>query len=168
VLQEPFLYSKTILENIGIKQKQPVSADVQAAAMCAAIHDDIMSFEDGYDTVVGERGVTLSGGQKQRVAIARALMGESDLLIFDDSLSAVDTKTDAAIREALSQRRQNVTTIIISHRITTLMEADKIFVLKDGCIAEEGSHEELMKTGGIYRRTYDIQNAVADEGGDDE
>ncbi|SHH48329.1 ATP-binding cassette, subfamily B [Sporobacter termitidis DSM 10068] len=164
VLQEPFLYSKSILQNIGIKCREPVPEEVRAAAVSASIHDDIISFEDGYDTVVGERGVTLSGGQKQRVAIARALMGESDVLIFDDSLSAVDTKTDAAIREALSARRRNVTTIIISHRITTLMEADKIFVLRDGHVIEEGSHEELMTTGGLYRRTYDIQNAVGEEG----
>jgi ATP-binding cassette subfamily B protein len=126
-----------------------------------------MSFEDGYNTVVGERGVTLSGGQKQRVAIARALMGDSDVLIFDDSLSAVDTKTDAAIRDALTSRRKNVTTIIISHRITTLMEADKIFVIKDGHVVEEGSHSELMQMSGIYKRTYDIQNAVVEEGSDD-
>lgn len=166
VLQEPFLYSKTICENIGIKFKDPVMDEVKAVAMSAAIHDDIMSFEDGYETIVGEKGVTLSGGQKQRVAIARALMGESDVLIFDDSLSAVDTKTDAAIREALTKHRKSVTTIIISHRITTLMEADRIFVIKDGHVVEEGSHEELMKTGGIYRRTYDIQNAVVEEGSD--
>lgn len=166
VLQEPFLYSKTIRENIGIKFKEPPMEEVRQVAMSAAIHDDIMSFEDGYETVVGERGVTLSGGQKQRVAIARALMGESDVLIFDDSLSAVDTKTDAAIREALTRHRKNITTIIISHRITTLMEADKIFVIKDGHVVEEGNHEELMNLGGIYRRTYDIQNAVAEEGSD--
>ncbi|NLO47841.1 MAG: ABC transporter ATP-binding protein [Clostridiales bacterium] len=164
VLQEPFLYSKTLLDNIGIKQKSPSLSDVQEAARSASIDEDILSFEDGYDTVVGERGVTLSGGQKQRVAIARALMGESDVLIFDDSLSAVDTKTDAAIRDALTSRRKNVTTIIISHRITTLMEADKIFVIQDGHVVEEGSHNELMEIGGIYKRTYDIQNAVVEEG----
>ncbi len=166
VLQEPFLYSKSILQNIGIKHRTPSPEEVEASAVCACIHDDIAGFEDGYNTLVGERGVTLSGGQKQRVAIARALMGESDVLTFDDSLSAVDTKTDASIREALIKRRKNVTTIIISHRITTLMEADRIFVLKDGCVVEEGSHEELMKTAGIYRRTYDIQNAVVEEEGD--
>jgi ATP-binding cassette subfamily B protein len=168
VLQEPFLYSKTLLENIGIKRRDPEPEEVRTAATYAAVHDDIMSFEEGYDTVVGERGVTLSGGQKQRVAIARALMGESDVLVFDDSLSAVDTKTDASIREALASRRKDVTTIIISHRITTLMEADKIFVIKDGAVVEEGSHTELMKAGGIYQRTYDIQNAVVEEGSDDE
>jgi ATP-binding cassette subfamily B protein len=167
VLQEPFLYSKTILENIGIKTKDPEQEAVQEAARAASIDEDIMSFEDGYNTVVGERGVTLSGGQKQRVAIARALMGDSDVLIFDDSLSAVDTKTDAAIRDALTSRRKNVTTIIISHRITTLMEADKIFVIKDGHVVEEGSHSELMQMSGIYKRTYDIQNAVVEEGSDD-
>ena len=107
----------------------------------------------------------LSGGQQQRVAIARALAGESDLLIFDDSLSAVDTRTDAAIRASLRERRKGVTTIIISHRVTTLMEADRIFVLKDGRVAEEGTHEELMAVpGGIYRRTFDIQSAAVEGG----
>ncbi|MCR4771806.1 MAG: ABC transporter ATP-binding protein/permease [Oscillospiraceae bacterium] len=167
VLQEPFLYSKSILENIGIKRREPDRAEVEAAAKDACVHDDIMAFEDGYDTVVGERGVTLSGGQKQRVAIARALTGESDVYIFDDSLSAVDTRTDAAIREALRSRRRGVTTIIISHRITTLMEADRIFVLQGGKVAEEGTHEQLMAIpGGIYRRTCEIQGAAA-EGGDE-
>ena len=159
VLQEPFLYSKTILENIAIKMETPDIEKVREAARVAAIHNDIESFEKGYDTVVGERGVTLSGGQKQRVAIARALIGDSDILIFDDSLSAVDTKTDASIRNALKSRRQGTTTFIISHRITTLMEADKIFVLKDGKVVEEGTHEELLKVGGIYKQTYDIQSS---------
>ncbi len=163
VLQEPFLYSKTILENIGIKLEEPDPEQVYEAAKVAAIHDDITAFENGYDTVVGERGVTLSGGQKQRVAIARALMGKSDILIFDDSLSAVDAKTDAQIRDALAERRKGVTTMIISHRITTLMEADRIFVMKDGKIVEQGTHEELLKQGGIYRRTYDIQSMNAEQ-----
>ncbi len=165
VLQEPFLYSRSILKNIGILDREPDRAKVEAAAKDACIHDDIMEFEEGYETVVGERGVTLSGGQKQRVAIARALTGDSDVLIFDDSLSAVDTRTDAAIRDALRQRRQGVTTVIISHRVTTLMEADRIFVLKGGRVAEEGSHEELMAIpGGIYRRTFEIQSAVVEGG----
>ncbi len=163
VLQEPFLYSKTIMQNIGIKLETPEPERVYEAAKVAAIHDDIESFEQGYDTVVGERGVTLSGGQKQRVAIARSLIGDSNILIFDDSLSAVDSKTDAQIRAALKDRRKGTTTIIISHRITTLMEADKIFVLKDGHIVEEGTHDELLKLGGIYRRTYDIQSMNAEE-----
>lgn len=165
VLQEPFLYSRTILKNIGIRTKEPDKAAAEAAARDACVHEDIMEFEDGYETVVGERGVTLSGGQKQRVAIARALYGESDLLVFDDSLSAVDTRTDAAIRQALRTRRQGVTTIIISHRVTTLMEADRIFVMKNGRVAEEGSHEELMAIpGGIYRHTFEIQSASVEGG----
>lgn len=163
VLQEPFLYSKTIMDNIGIKLEKTDADRVYEAAKVAAIHDDILDFEQGYDTVVGERGVTLSGGQKQRVAIARALIGDSNILIFDDSLSAVDSKTDAQIREALGTRRKGTTTIIISHRITTLMEADKIFVLKDGRVAEQGTHKELLELGGIYRRTYDIQSMQAEE-----
>jgi ATP-binding cassette subfamily B protein len=162
VLQEPFLYSKTIRENIGIKMKSADLDEVRAVATDAAINDDILQFSDGYDTVVGERGVTLSGGQKQRVAIARALTCDSNILVFDDSLSAVDTKTDAAIRGALKRRRENVTTMIISHRVATLMEADRIFVLKDGAVAEEGSHDELIALGGIYRKTYDIQNSTAE------
>jgi len=163
VLQEPFLYSKSIRENIGIKMENPDIERVKVAAKDASINEDIEKFSDGYETIVGERGVTLSGGQKQRVAIARALMGDSNILIFDDSLSAVDTKTDASIRSALKNRRANTTTLIISHRVTTLMEADKIFVLKDGKIAEEGSHEELMEISeGIYRKTYEIQNSTAE------
>ncbi len=159
VLQEPFLYSKTILQNIGIKMEIPDPRVVEEAARVASIHDDINNFEKGYDTVVGERGVTLSGGQKQRVAIARALVNESSVLVFDDSLSAVDSKTDAKIRDALKLKREGTTTIIISHRLTTLMEADKIFVLKGGTVAEEGTHEELMSLDGIYKNTYDIQSS---------
>lgn len=162
VLQEPFLYSKTILQNIAIKTPRPDVEKVYATAKQTAIHDNIMGFDKGYDTEVGERGVTLSGGQKQRVAIARTLMSDSDILIFDDSLSAVDTRTDAQIRESLRLRRAGVTTVIISHRVTTLMEADKIFVLKNGRIAEEGTHEELLRLGGIYKATYDIQNATVE------
>lgn len=163
VLQEPFLYSKSIRGNIGIKLKDPNIEQVREAAKAACIDDDVTKFQDGYETVVGERGVTLSGGQKQRVAIARALMSDSDILIFDDSLSAVDTHTDASIRSALKRRRnsggKSITTMIISHRVTTLMEADKIFVLKNGVVAEEGTHDELLNLNGIYRKTYDIQNA---------
>lgn len=158
VLQEPYLYSKTILQNIGIKQRTPDTAAIMEAAKTAAIHDDILAFQQGYDTIVGERGVTLSGGQKQRVSIARTLLCDSDILIFDDSLSAVDTQTDAQIRQALRQRRQGVTTIIISHRVTTLMEADQIFVLRDGQVAESGTHQELLALGGIYAHVSDLQN----------
>ena len=166
VLQEPFLYSKTIRQNIGIKSREVVFPVIEEAARAASIHEDILEFVDGYDTIVGERGVSLSGGQKQRIAIARALVGNSDVLIFDDSLSAVDTQTDASIRDALKKRRSGVTTLIISHRITTLMEADRIFVIQDGAVVEQGTHQELMAAGGIYRRTHDIQSAGADMGGE--
>ncbi len=128
VLQEPFLYSRTLKENIGITQDTKDDEAVFKAARTASVHDVIERFEHGYETMVGERGVTLSGGQKQRVAIARTVLRDSDILIFDDSLSAVDTETDRKIRRELKERQKGVTTFIISHRITTLKEADKILV----------------------------------------
>lgn len=164
VMQEPYLYSKTIGKNIGIKRSEFTPEEIQEAAKIACVHEDIVSFPEGYETVIGERGVTLSGGQKQRVAIARAIIAESDILIFDDALSAVDTQTDQNIRSALKQRRKGVTTIIISHRVSTLMEADRIFVLKGGKIAEAGTHEELLTVpDGIYRRVYEIQTSDGPE-----
>lgn len=160
VMQEPYLYSRTIAENIGIKRPDFGRDTIEEAAAIACVHTDIAAFPQQYETVIGERGVTLSGGQKQRVAIARAIIADSDILIFDDSLSAVDTQTDRDIRAALKQRREGVTTLIISHRISTLMEADRIFVLKDGKIAEAGTHGELLSLpDGIYRRVYQIQTA---------
>ena len=117
----------------------------------------------GYDTVVGERGVTLSGGQKQRVAIARTLLKDNDVLIFDDSLSAVDTETDKAIRLALKEKRKGMTTFIISHRLTTLAEADFIVVLEDGRVAQTGTHEQLIHQDGLYKRIYQIQSDLEDE-----
>ncbi len=163
VLQEPFLYSRTIMENIRIVRPDAPEEEVHAAARIASVHDVIESFEKGYDTVVGERGVTLSGGQKQRVAIARMLMQNAPILIFDDSMSAVDTETDAAIRAALRTRREHTTTFIISHRITTLMEADNILVLEHGELVQQGTHEELLQQDGLYRRIAEIQNALEDE-----
>ena len=136
---------------------------VHEAARIACVHDVIEGFENGYDTVVGERGVTLSGGQKQRVAIARMLMQNAPILIFDDSMSAVDTETDASIRAALKHRRESTTTFIISHRITTLCEADKILVLEHGKLVEQGTHEELIAKPGLYRRIARIQNALEEE-----
>jgi ATP-binding cassette subfamily B protein len=160
VLQEPFLYSRTIKENIGITMKEENDDDIVQSARIASVHDVINDFENGYETIVGERGVTLSGGQKQRVAIARTILRDSDVLIFDDSLSAVDTHTDAKIRKALKERRKGVTTFIISHRISTLMEADRILVLEDGHIAQQGSHDELLAQEGLYKRIWDIQTAM--------
>ena len=136
---------------------------MREAARTARADEFITEFENGYDTLVGERGVTLSGGQKQRVAIARTLCKENDVLIFDDSLSAVDTETDAAIREALKERKQGITTFIISHRITTLSQADFIVVLEQGRIIQQGTHDELIKQEGLYKRVNMIQNSLEDE-----
>lgn len=160
VLQEPFLFSRTVFENIGIADDTLTLEDIRAAARAAALDKNISSFPKAYDTLVGERGVTLSGGQKQRTAIARTLTGNYPIMIFDDSLSAVDTQTDAEVRKAISQRFGKATVILISHRITTLSSADKIIVLDHGKIAEEGTHNELKSAGGIYQKIYETQTDI--------
>ena len=157
VLQEPFLFSRTIAENIGICSPKIDMEQIRSAARAAALDDTVVSFAQGYETMVGERGVTLSGGQKQRAAIARMLTQDVPIMIFDDSLSAVDTETDAKIRQAISQRFGKASVILISHRITTLSSADKILVLDHGRIVEEGTHEELKAAGGIYQKIYETQ-----------
>lgn len=158
VLQEPFLYSRSIRENIAISKRGAKEHEIYQAASTASVHEVILDFDKGYDTLVGERGVTLSGGQKQRVAIARTLINRYPILVFDDSLSAVDTETDAEIREALEQNNYGATTIIISHRIVTLSQADKIFVMDNGRIIQSGTHEELINKPGLYKRVWEIQN----------
>lgn len=158
VLQEPFLFSRTIAENIAIVSPRVDMTSVRAAATAAALDDSITGFAAGYETMVGERGVTLSGGQKQRTAIARTLTQDTPILIFDDSLSAVDTETDAKIRRAIAQKFGKASVILISHRITTLSAADKILVLDQGRIVEEGTHEELKQAGGIYQKIYEAQS----------
>ena len=167
VLQEPFLYSRSIRDNIAITQSDAPQSAIDAVAETTASQGFIGEFEKGYDTLVGERGVTLSGGQKQRIAIARTLLRDNDILILDDSLSAVDTETDKAIREALQDQRRNggrtPTTFIISHRITTLADADLILVMEDGRIAQQGTHSQLIEADGLYRRVYRIQAALEDE-----
>ncbi|MCD8045765.1 MAG: ABC transporter ATP-binding protein/permease [Clostridiales bacterium] len=159
VMQEPFLFSRSIAENIAITQGQPDEAHVREAADMAALSATIRNFPKGYDTYVGERGMTLSGGQKQRAAIARALTQNAPILVFDDSLSAVDAETDAQIRSNLKKFMGTATVILISHRVTTLMAADQIIVLKDGRIVDSGTHEELIARPGLYRDIYDIQEA---------
>lgn len=162
VLQEPFLYSRTIRENIAASVPGASLEEIRRAAKIACVDKTIMDFPDGYDTLVGERGVTLSGGQRQRVAIARMLLEKTPIMIFDDSLSAVDSQTDSHIRKALLENRQDATVILISHRITTLMSADKIMVLNQGKIEEMGTHQELIEQQGIYRQIYEIQMSQDD------
>ena len=157
VLQEPFLFSRSLSENIGITQKKTDIDQVKTAARIAALDETIESFTHGYDTFVGERGVTLSGGQKQRTAIAQMLISKPPIMVFDDSLSAVDTETDQKIRNALSENVEGSTVVLISHRITTLMNADNIIVLEKGRIAEQGTHQQLLDKGGLYKKIYDIQ-----------
>ena len=163
VLQEPFLFSRTIAENIGITKENMSLTEIREAAAIACVDHSVMEFTHGYDTVVGERGVTLSGGQKQRTAIARMLVQKTPIMVFDDSLSAVDAQTDALIRQALKEKLAEATVILIAHRVTTLMQADCIMVLDKGKIAEIGSHEELMAKNGIYRKIYDMQMTVEEE-----
>jgi ATP-binding cassette subfamily B protein len=158
VLQEPFLFSRTIAENIGIVSPELDMEAVRSAARAAALDETVTSFAQGYETMVGERGVTLSGGQKQRAAIARMLSQETPIMIFDDSLSAVDTQTDAKIRQAIHKRFGKASVILISHRITTLSSADQIIVLDRGHIAEMGTHEQLKTAGGIYQKIYETQS----------
>ncbi len=157
VLQEPYLFSKTLAENISISNDKRELEDIRRAAGIASLDKTIESFTDGYDTFVGERGVTLSGGQKQRTAIAQTLIKKPDVLIFDDSLSAVDTETDERIRRALNKETQDQTVILIAHRITTLMHADNIIVLDRGRVVEEGTHKELINKDGIYKKIYELQ-----------
>ena len=169
ILQEPFLYSRTIGENINITLPYNDNVKAQELARVASVDVDIDGFELKYDTMVGERGVTLSGGQKQRISIARMLAEKREILIFDDSLSAVDTETDLKIRNALKDNEGKATMIIITHRITTAKDADKIIVFEDGRISHIGKHEELIKQKGLYQTIWQIQNYFNDhpvEGGE--
>ncbi len=162
VLQEPFLFSQTIRENIAATRPDAAEEELRACAQTACVDEAITELAEGWDTVVGERGVTLSGGQKQRVAIARMLLQNAPVMVFDDSLSAVDAETDARIRAALKERMADATVILISHRVTTLMQADRILVLDGGRVADVGSHAELISRPGIYKEIYDIQMSSDD------
>lgn len=163
VLQEPYLFSRTIAENIGITDPNITQEKINEAAKAACLDETVNSFANGYNTFVGERGVTLSGGQKQRAAIARNLVQNAPIMIFDDSLSAVDTETDAKIRAELEKRFGSASIILISHRITTLSKADKILVLDSGRVVEEGTHEELKNSNGIYNKIYLTQTNTKEE-----
>ena len=163
ILQEPFLYSKSIRENVSITAPEQEAERIEHAADIASASGFIAKADKGWETVVGERGVTLSGGQKQRIAIARTLLKDNNILIFDDSLSAVDTETDAQIRAALRHEQKDVTTLIISHRVTTLSQADLILVLENGQITQQGTHAELCSQPGLYQRINSIQNALEEE-----
>ncbi len=163
VLQDPFLFSKTVYDNIKIANINAKEESVYKAANIASVHNEILKFEKGYKTVVGEKGSTLSGGQKQRVAIARILVEDKPIIIFDDSLSAVDTQTDMEIRQALKAKKNVSTTFIITHRITTAKEADKIIVLEDGVVSAVGTHDQLAVQEGLYKNLWDIQGALEDE-----
>jgi ATP-binding cassette, subfamily B, bacterial len=164
VQQEPFLFSRSIRDNIVYGVGRQVSdAEVEAAARAAAIHDVILSFPDGYGTLVGEKGVTLSGGQKQRVTLARTLLKDPRLLILDDATSSVDTETEAAIRDALEQLMPGRTTFIIAHRMQTVMNADLILVLDQGRVVQCGAHADLLDAEGPYRRIFDLQSQIESE-----
>ena len=161
VEQEPFLFSRSIKDNITLGVHRDVSQqEIESAARSAAIHDSILEFPDGYDTKVGERGVTLSGGQKQRIAIARTLLKDPKILILDDSTSSVDTLTEIEIREALENLMLGRTTFIIAHRIQSVMSANKILVLENGRIVQRGKHQDLIQQEGIYREVHEMQIQV--------
>ncbi|MFP4355425.1 MAG: ABC transporter ATP-binding protein [Phycisphaerae bacterium] len=163
VMQEPFLYSRSIRENIKLGRSRAEDAEMFAAAEAACISQSIQQFDDGYETEVGERGVTLSGGQRQRVCIARALLKDPPVLVLDDALSAVDTRTESMILHALAQRKGRHTTIVIAHRLSTLMQADEILVLDHGRIIQRGRHADLVDQPGLYQRLWEIQSSLAED-----
>lgn len=167
VPQDHFLFSSSIYTNIAFTNPQANRADVEEAASLAHIHEDILRFTDGYQTIVGERGVSLSGGQKQRISIARALMTKPELLILDDSLSAVDAKTEEAILKSLKASRKEATTIITSHRLSAIQHAHIILVMHEGTVVEKGTHEQLMSMRGRYYDMYELQQLeqLVEQGG---
>ena len=165
VLQEPFLFSRTVAENIAMTKPDASREEIERVAEEACLNASVEGFHDGYDTVVGERGVTLSGGQKQRTAIARSLLQQPAIMVFDDALSAVDAKTDAAIREKMREAAGSATLVLIAHRVSTLMKADHILVLEQGRLVEEGTHESLMAEDGQYARVARMQRGDEDNVG---
>lgn len=160
VMQEPFLFSKTLRDNLRLGRGDAPDQEIEAAARAASIHETILTFAEGYGTLIGERGITLSGGQRQRVAIARAVLKRPPLLILDDAMSAIDAETESLILNALQERRGRATTLVIAHRLSTLAHADRIIVLDHGRIIQTGTHAELSTQDGLYRRLWQIQTSV--------
>jgi len=163
VMQEPFLYSRSVRDNIRIGHSGAAEDEIISAAASSCMHESIEDFDKGYDTLVGERGVMLSGGQRQRLALARAVLRDPPILILDDALSAVDTQTEQMILEALRNRHGHSTTLVIAHRLSTLMHADRIIVIEGGRIVQEGTHKSLVGVDGMYRRLWQVQNQLADD-----
>lgn len=163
VMQEPFLFSKSLRENLRLGRGEAPDQEIENAARMASIHETILSFEHGYETVIGERGVTLSGGQRQRVAIARAVLKNAPILILDDAMSAIDAETETMILDALKIRHGQTTTLVIAHRLATLVHADRIIVLDHGRIIQSGTHAELSAQDGLYQRLWQIQTNVENE-----
>lgn len=163
VMQEPFLFSKSLRANLRLGRRDAPDHEIEEAARAASIHETITGFDHGYETLVGERGVTLSGGQRQRLAIARALLKDAPLLILDDALSAVDAETESLIVDALRSRRGRATTLVIAHRLATLAHADRVLVLDHGRIVQVGTHAELVDQPGVYQRLWRIQTEIEDD-----
>ncbi len=163
VEQKPFLFSTTVKNNIFYQKQSANEADLKAVADASTVSSFIQKLTKGYDTVVGEKGVTLSGGQKQRVALARTLLGEPDVLILDDSTSAIDTETEYKIQQALKQTMKDKTSLIIAHRLTSIQQADRIFILDKGTIIEQGTHTDLLLNEGFYKKIYDLQVAIEED-----
>ena len=157
VTQDTYLFNGTIRENLLYAKDDATQAELEAACRAASIHDFIMAQPKGYDTEVGNRGLTLSGGEKQRLSIARVILKDPDILILDEATSALDSISESAIQDALEQLMKGRTSIVIAHRLSTILKADKILVVSGGVIAEQGGHEELLAKGGIYRELYETQ-----------
>jgi ATP-binding cassette, subfamily B, bacterial MsbA len=162
VTQETILFHDTVRANIAYGRDDVPLARVEAAARAANAHEFIAAMPQGYDTLLGERGVRLSGGQRQRIAIARALLRNPPILILDEATSALDTESERLVQRAIDELLQDRTVIVIAHRLSTVRRADQILVLDDGCIVERGTHDELLAAGGLYHRLHQLQ--FADEG----